>query len=120
MSINQINVKDFRTEVLKAHKLTLVLFWAPWSRPSRELFSSLKDIGDTYSENVNIVAINVDHAGELPEYYSVLHVPSVLYFWRGKQIGRTDGLVSIVDLEYVIEKIIEKLLKVHRKTHEVQ
>jgi thioredoxin 1 len=113
MPIIQIHPKDFGTEVLKADKLTLVLFWASWSHPSKEIYSLLKDMSETHSENVKFVVIDVDHAGELPEYYSVLNVPTVLFFWKHKEIGRTDGVNSARNLEYVIEKILKVLGKAH-------
>lgn len=116
MSIIHITAKNFETEVLKMNRFTVVLFWAPWSPPSRELLLSLIDISDSYAENVRFVALNVDRAGELSEYYGVHTIPTMLYFWKGKEIGMTDGLSTAANLEYLIEKI----LKVYVKAHEIR
>jgi thioredoxin-like negative regulator of GroEL len=116
MSVFQINPEDFEREILHEERMSLVLFWAPSSHESKEVLNLLEPVSGDYAEYVKFAALNSVHSIELSEYYNVKAVPAILYFWKGKEIGRSDGYASIKNINSVIDRIL-KVYKIVEKKH---
>lgn len=67
----------------------LVDFYADWCGPCRMLGPVLEKIND-----VDIIKVNVDEAGELAKKYGVMSIPCVILFESGKEIKRNVGFMN--------------------------
>ena len=56
----EISDSAFEQEVLKADKLVLVDFWAPWCGPCRTTGRVLDEIAEEKQDQVKIVKVNID------------------------------------------------------------
>ena len=89
---------NFDAEVIKAEKLTVVDFWAPWCGPCLALGPTIEALAKEYDGKVNIGKVNVDENPQLSINYGITSIPAVLerieakYAPAALAIDRTDGI----------------------------
>ena len=86
--------QTWENDVLKSSKPVLVDFWADWCGPCRMVSPILEKLGNSMSEEIKIVKLNVDENQELALNYGIRSIPSLLIFREGKEIARTVGAAS--------------------------
>ena len=99
-----IDVTDgtFEAEVIKADKLVLVDFWAPWCGPCRVVHPILEEIV-VEREDLRIVSINVDDNQETAARFDVLSIPTLILFKSGAEAKRVIGAMPKRRLEAELE-----------------
>ena len=102
----EFNDSNFQSDVLSSDKLTVVDFWAEWCGPCRMVSPILEKLGETMSDQIKIVKLNVDENQELATTYGIRSIPSLLIFREGKEIGRTVGAAT----EQTYEKFVKTSL----------
>jgi len=81
--------EDFEREVLQADGLVLVDLWAPWCRPCNMVTSEVEKLS-----NIKIAKVNVDDAIEVSSNLNIRSIPTILFYWKGKEIQRMIGAHS--------------------------
>lgn len=84
-SILDVTDDSFEQDVLKSSLPALVLFWAPWSGPSRDMASVLNEIDKEYPGRVRIYKLNFDENPIIPRVYDILGVPASVLFVKGEK-----------------------------------
>lgn len=102
MEVIEVNKDNFETEVLKSNVKVLVDFNANWCGPCKMLKPIIDEIAQNNSD-VKIVSINIDDEDELAEKYSVLSIPCLIVFDKGKEVKRNVGLMSKEDIEAFLQ-----------------
>jgi thioredoxin 1 len=89
-----INVTDdsFEYDVIKSTMPGLVLFWAPWSSPSRSVASLLEEIAPTYASKPKIYRLNIANNPVFPREHSITLIPSLKLYRGGDEVGSLDGV----------------------------
>ena len=90
--------QTWENDVLKSATPVLVDFWAEWCGPCRMVSPILEKLGETMSDEIKIVKLNVDENQELALNYGIRSIPSLLIFREGKEIARTVGARYRTDL----------------------
>jgi thioredoxin 1 len=72
-------------------------FWAPWCGPCRSLGKTL-DALSMEREDIKFYKINVDECSFLTEEYDISSIPTMLFFYNGKLIDQTVGLMTKMDI----------------------
>jgi thioredoxin 1 len=98
--------QTWENDVLKSNTPVLVDFWAEWCGPCRMVSPILEKLGETMSDQIKIVKLNVDENQELAMNYGIRSIPSLLIFREGKEIGRTIGAST----EQTYEKFVKTSL----------
>jgi thioredoxin 1 len=88
-----INVTEdtFQTEVLDASEPVLVDFSAVWCGPCKMLDPIVKQLAGEWGGKVKVVKIDADQNPNILMQYSVLGIPTLLFFKDGEIKERITG-----------------------------
>ncbi|PKN52535.1 MAG: thioredoxin [Deltaproteobacteria bacterium HGW-Deltaproteobacteria-13] len=95
---------NFETMVLRANKLVLVDFWAPWCGPCRAIGPILEELAGAYGDQVNVVKVNVDDNPKISAQYGVRSIPTLLIMKDGTVKDTTVGMASKNQLADLINR----------------
>jgi len=97
---------NFDAEVLKADKLSVIDFWAPWCGPCLALGPTIDALSKEYEGRVNVGKVNVDENPNLSINYGVTSIPCVLFIKDGQVVDKQLGMAP----KNVFDKKIQKIL----------
>lgn len=97
----EINMSNFKEEVLEAKETVLVDFWAPWCGPCRMQAPVLGKFAEA-NPDVKVVKINVDDNQQLAMDYKIMSIPSLIVFKNGEAVKMAVGLQSKNALEELV------------------
>ena len=96
---------NFDTEVLKADKLSVIDFWAPWCGPCLALGPTIDALSKDYEGKVNVGKVNVDENTESALELGIRSVPTVLIYNGQELVNRSIG----ANVDSVYKKILDTL-----------
>ncbi|MGN6568432.1 MAG: thioredoxin [Flavipsychrobacter sp.] len=97
---------NFDTDVLKADKLSVIDFWAPWCGPCLALGPTIEALAKDYDGKVNIGKVNVDENPTISINYGITSIPCVLFIKNGQVVDKQVGAAP----RNVFEKKIQQHL----------
>ena len=100
MSVKQLNVEEFKKEVLEAKEPVLVDFFANWCGPCKMLAPIMEEISETHK----VFKVDTDEAGDLAMEYGIMSIPCVILFKDGKEVNRSVGLRNKEDLLKMVDE----------------
>ncbi|MBU0469732.1 MAG: thioredoxin [Candidatus Omnitrophica bacterium] len=106
MTVLHLGSKDFEAEVLKSDIPVLVDFWAEWCGPCKMIGPIIDEIASDFEGRLKVGKVNVDEAQDLAGNYSVMSIPTLLFFKQGKVVEQVVGVMSKEQLVEKIESII--------------
>ena len=98
----EINMNNFKEEVLEAKETVLADFWAPWCGPCRMQGPVLEKFAEA-NPDVKVVKINVDGNQELAMQFKIMSIPSMIVFKNGEAVNCAVGLQSKAALEELVK-----------------
>jgi thioredoxin 1 len=93
---------NFEELVIKSDKPVLVDFWAPWCGPCKIQNPILKELSKELKGKTVIAKVNVDENQELAGQYSVMSIPTLKIFHKGKVAAE---MVGVQTKEKLVEEI---------------
>ena len=102
---------NFDTEVLKADKLSVIDFWAPWCGPCRSLAPIVEDIASAYSDRIKFVNVNVDENPAVSEAFQVQSIPFMAVLKQRTVIDTAMGALPKHQLTEWLDTILDQLAK---------
>ena len=82
---------NFETEVLKADKLSVIDFWAPWCGPCLALGPTIDALSKEYEGKIIVGKVNVDENPQLSINYGITSIPAVLFIKNGQVVDKQVG-----------------------------
>ena len=98
----EINMNNFKEEVLEAKETVLADFWAPWCGPCRMQGPVLEKFAEA-NPDVKVVKINVDDNQELAMQFKIMSIPSMIVFKNCEAVNCAVGLQSKAALEELVK-----------------
>ena len=83
--LKEISTSNFDQEVLQSEIPVLADLWAPWCGPCKALTPTVEAVANEYKGNLKVVKINVDDNPSLAAKYSVMSIPTLLFFKDGRR-----------------------------------
>lgn len=91
-------------KTLEEGKLMMVDFWAEWCGPCQMLGPVIEDLAGRYEGKAVVGKVNTDEEQELAIRYSVMSIPTVIFFKDGKEIDRKVGVMPPDAFVQVLEQ----------------
>ena len=85
--------KETFDKALEEGRLMLVDFWAEWCGPCQMLGPVIESLAETYEGRAVVGKVNTDEEEELAMRYSVMNIPTVIFFKDGREIDRKVGVM---------------------------
>ena len=90
----QINDTNFKAEVLDAHQLVLVDFFATWCGPCRQMLPIMEELSAEMGDKIKIVKMDVDESQKTPEMFNIQSIPTLIMFKDGELLDKRLGAQS--------------------------
>lgn len=98
--------KESFEEALAGDKLVMVDFWAEWCGYCIMLSPVIEELAGKYEGRVTVGKVNTDEQQELAMRYSVMNLPTVVFFKDGKEVERIVGAMPPDAFIQVLEKYL--------------
>lgn len=92
--VQNINPSDFDEKVLRSDLPVLVDFGATWCGPCKVVEKAIHEIAPEFKGRVRFIKVDVDTAPQIAMSYSILSVPTLLFFKGGKVTGQRSSLTK--------------------------
>lgn len=105
------NVFDYKGDsaVVKAKKLAIVDFWAPWCGPCRRLAPVIEQLAEEYAGKVDFYKLNIDDNPQLAQDLGISSIPFVVFFpTDGSQPMSQAGLAPAELYREAIDALLKK------------
>ena len=97
---------DFAATVLQHDQLVVVDFWAEWCQPCTIISAYTEWLVRDYGEQLLVAALDVDENPVVPAQYSIMGLPTLIFFRDGLEIDRQVGLLSYEELQAKVERLL--------------
>ena len=107
MSSIKVDDQNFDEVVLKSKIPVLVDFWAEWCAPCKPMGAIIEEISNEYSEQIRVVKIDIDKAGDIARRYMISSIPTFTIFINGHVATSVIGAKSKSALLYDLRNFIK-------------
>ena len=90
MSAVNINLNNFRQEVLNSDKPVLLDFWAPWCGPCRMVVPMVEAIARERPD-IKVGKVNIDEEFELSKECGIMSIPTLVVMKDGRIVRQSTG-----------------------------
>ncbi|MFA7543148.1 MAG: thioredoxin [Candidatus Cloacimonadaceae bacterium] len=102
MAILEVKTSTFEAEVLNSEIPVLVDFWAPWCGPCKALSPIVEKVANELEGKIKVAKVNIDESQEIAGKYSIMSIPTLLFFVNG---AVAEQLVGLVQKNKILDKI---------------
>ncbi len=101
-----VSDSTFEQEVVQSDVPVIVDFWAEWCGPCRMIAPILDELAAEYSDKLKVVKVDVDSNSKTASQFSVMSIPTLLFFKNGKVQDQVVGAMPKKQLQEKVEKFL--------------
>lgn len=98
----------FTTEVIESPLPVLLDCWAAWCAPCGAMSPVLEDLARTYAGRLKVAKLNVDQNPMTSSRYSVMSLPTLLFFKDGKVVDTAAGALPRTEIEKYLYRFLDR------------
>ncbi len=102
----ELNARNFKTHIEKNDIPVVVDFWAPWCGPCLMMAPQFEEAAKHFPLKVRFAKLNSDNYPEIAGMYGIMGIPTMIVFRKGKEIARTSGAMSSIQIVNWINSVI--------------
>lgn len=91
--------------VIKEHRVVVIDFWSEWCPPCHMISPIIEALARDYAGKAVFGKLNVDESPTIARKYSVMSIPTLLFFENGKLVDHIIGAVLREHIEQKLRKI---------------
>lgn len=96
---------NFDDEVLRSDIPVLVDFWAEWCGPCRMLAPTIDALAEKYHGKIKVAKLNTDQSPRTAMRFSVMSIPTVIFFKGGSIAAQQIGAASPTEYERIVSSL---------------
>lgn len=102
----EFNESNFEQEVEKSDIPVMIDFWAVWCGPCKMIAPFVEEASTVYNGKLKVGKVDVDNNQMIASRYSIMSIPSVMFFKNGEVVDQIIGAVPRKTLFDRIDKVI--------------
>lgn len=99
----KLTAETFEKEIGSTETPVIVDFYASWCGPCKMMAPVLESIKSKYEGSIKIIKIDIDENREIASKYSIMSVPTLMFFVNGELVRKEIGFMPQEKLEDIIK-----------------
>jgi len=104
--IIEVNESNFEAEVANSDVPVMIDFWATWCGPCKMIAPFVEEASNTYDGKLKVGKVDVDNNQKIAMQFSIMSIPSVMFFKNGEVVDQIIGAVPKKVLFDRIDKVL--------------
>lgn len=100
--------KSFFELIEASDKPVLVDFYADWCGPCKMVSPAIKRVAGDFKGRIITIKINVDLKQHIAAEYQIQSIPTIMMFFKGKDIMRLTGAYPYESIKAEVEKSLTR------------
>ncbi len=100
--------RTFADEVIASPLPVLLDCWAAWCAPCGAMAPVLEDLARAYAGRLKVAKLNVDQNPMTASRYSVMSLPTLLFFKDGKVVDTAAGALPRLEIERFLYRFLNR------------
>ena len=100
--------RTFADEVIASPLPVLLDCWAAWCAPCGAMAPVMDDLAKAYAGRLKVAKLNVDQNPMTASRYSVMSLPTLLFFRDGKVVDTAAGALPRQEIERYLRRFLNK------------
>lgn len=98
-----LTAESFEKEINSMGTPVIVDFYASWCGPCKMLAPVLENVKNKYEGSIKVMKIDIDENKEIASKYSIMSVPTLMFFANGELVRKEVGFMPQEKLEDIIK-----------------